>query len=381
MKMARNFKLAVADKYYKIKYMNSISLEDLEYIALGSTVLGTGGGGDPYIGTLMTREAIRNKGSVPLINVKDLDDDAFVVSIAAFGAPVILLEKLFSGDEFIRAFDMMEKYHNRKIDAIIPAEAGGLNGVIPIGVAATKGIPLVNGDGMGRAFPRLEMVTFTLHGISASPMSQADEKGNTIIYNTIDNVWGETLVGSTTIQMGGSSAIGAFPMNGAQVKKAAVRDIVTFAYNIGKSIIDAKKEQGNALERLLKITDGIQLFEGKISDVKIVADGRWNKGICEILGLNESKGSTMVLDFQNEFLMAKKDGKAVAITPDLIVLLDAENAHPITAETIQYGTRVIVIAMPCNAQWRTPEGIELGGPKKFGYTEAYVPFEELNKKN
>jgi DUF917 family protein len=358
--------------------MKTITLEDLEYIAMGSTVLGTGGGGDPYIGTLMTREAIREKGSVELLNVEDLDDDAFVVSIAAFGAPVILLEKLFSGDEFLKAFDMMEKYHGKKIDAIIPAEAGGLNGVVPIGVAATKGVPLINGDGMGRAFPRLEMVTFTLHGISSSPMSQADEKGNTVIYNTIDNVWGETLLGSATIQMGGSSAIGAFPMSGKQVKQAAVRDIITFAYNIGESIITAKAKQLNPLEELLKTTNGIKLFQGKINNVNIVSDGRWNKGVCEIMGLNDYKNSVMALDFQNEFLMAKRDGKAVAITPDLIVLLDAENARPITAETIQYGTRVIVIAMPCDAQWRTSEGIKLGGPEKFGYEEKFEPIEVLN---
>jgi len=358
--------------------MKTITLDDLDYIAMGSTVLGTGGGGDPYIGKLMTREAIKQKGEVVLLDVDDLDDNAFVVSIAAFGAPMILLEKLFSGDEFTKAFDMMESYHGKKINAIIPAEAGGLNGVIPIGVAAYKGVPLVNGDGMGRAFPRLEMVTFTLHGISASPITQADEKGNTVIYNTIDNVWGESLLGSTTIQMGGSSAIGAFPMSGKQVKQAAVKNIVTFAYEIGKSIIDAKINKANPLERLLQTTKGTKLFQGKISNITIASDGRWNKGVCEILGLNEYKYSEMVLNFQNEFLMAKRDGKPVAITPDLIVLLDAENARPITAETMQYGTRVFVIGIPCDPQWRTPEGIILGGPTKFGYKESFMPLEELN---
>jgi DUF917 family protein len=77
--------------------------------------------------------------------------------------------------------------------------------------------------------------------------------------------------------------------------------------------------------------------------------------------------------------MAKKDGKPVAITPDLIVLIDAENAQPITAETIQYGTRVVVLGMKAHKQWRTEKGIELAGPKKFGYKENYTPIEELNK--
>ena len=88
----------------------------------------------------------------------------------------------------------------------------------------------------------------------------------------------------------------------------------------------------------------------------------------------------MILEFQNEFLMAKRDGLPIAMTPDLIVLLDAENAEPITAETMQYGTRVIVIGMKCDDQWRTPAGVELGGPQKFGYGETYSPIELLNNR-
>ena len=104
--------------------MQKINIEDIEYIAMGSTVLGTGGGGDPYIGKLFAKEAMKKYGEVSLIKASELEDDALVVPIAAFGAPMILVEKLFSGDEFIKAFEMMESYLGRKIDAVMPAEAG-----------------------------------------------------------------------------------------------------------------------------------------------------------------------------------------------------------------------------------------------------------------
>ncbi|MEM9001773.1 MAG: DUF917 domain-containing protein [Bacteroidota bacterium] len=359
--------------------MRKIDSNAIEYIAMGSTVLGTGGGGDPYIGKLMAKQAIKTYGEVSLIVAEELDDKALVVPIAAFGAPMILVEKLFSGGEFIRAFEMMEEYLGRKIDAVIPAEAGGLNGVIPFAVAAQKNIPIIDADGMGRAFPRLEMVTFTLHGISVSPIAQADEKGNRNIYQTINNVWGETLVGATTIQMGGSCVLGCYPMSGEQVKKAAVHGIISYAQKLGECILNAKNKNLNPLAALIKEANAIKLFVGKISKVTIKTEGRWNKGVCEIMGFGEDKGTSMKLDFQNEFLMAKKDGRPVAITPDLIVLIDAENAQPITAESIQYGTRVVVLGMKADKQWRTPQGITLGGPQKFGYKEKFVPVEELNK--
>ena len=358
--------------------MRKISASDIEYIAMGSTVLGTGGGGDPYIGKLLAQQAIKTYGEVSLITAEELKDDALVVPIAAFGAPMILIEKLFSGNEFIKAFEMMEEYLGKKIDAVMSAEAGGLNGVIPFAVAAEKKVPIVDADGMGRAFPRLEMVTFTLHGISVSPIAQADEKGNKSIYHTIDNVWGETLVGATTIQMGGSCAIGCYPMSGEQVKKAAVHHIISYAQTIGEAILNAKEKGKSPINALIEETSAITLFSGKISNIDIRTEGRWNKGICEIMGLEAHQGSQMILDFQNEFLIAKKDGLPVAVTPDLIVLIDSENAKPITAESIQYGTRVIVLGMKADSQWRTPEGIVLGGPEKFGYKEKFVPIEKLN---
>lgn len=191
---------------------------------------------------------------------------------------------------------------------------------------------------------------------------------------------GELLVGATAIQMGGSCAIGCYPMSGAQVKKAAVHEIVSYAQMLGEAILNAKEQNPNPLESLIENADAIKLFIGKVSNVNIKTEGRWNKGVCEIIGLDDNQGYTMQLDFQNEFLMAKIDGKPVAMTPDLIVLIDTENARPITAETIQYGARVVVLAMKSDNQWRTPKGIELAGPKKFGYTEKYVPVEELNKK-
>lgn len=358
--------------------MKLINKQDLDFIAMGSTVLGTGGGGDPYIGKLLAKEAIGKYGEVSMINADDLDDNALVVPIAAFGAPMILVEKLFSGKEFEQAFDMMEDYLGKKIQAVMPIESGGLNGVIPFAIAAKKQIPLVDADGMGRAFPRLEMVTFTLHGIPVSPITQADEKGNRNVYHTIDNQWGEALVGATTVQMGGSCAIGCYPMTGAQVKKGAVHGIVTYAYKLGQAIINAKKNGQNPVMSLIDKAKAIKLFTGKISNVTIRTEGRWNKGICEIMGIDDYQGAIMELDFQNEFLMAKRDGRPVAMTPDLIVLVDAENARPITAESVQYGTRVVVLGMKANEQWRTEAGIKLGGPKKFGYPNKFEPIEKLN---
>lgn len=353
--------------------MRKIKKKDLDHIAIGLTVLGTGGGGDPYLGKLMAQHAIDKYGEVSLVSTNKVPDDELIVPVAAFGSPVILKEKLFSGREAISAFEMMEKHVGRKIGATMPAEAGGLNGVIPFAIAAEKGIPILDADGMGRAYPRLEMVTFTLSGISASPITQADEKGNRAIYHTINNVWGETMVGCTVIAMGGSCFIGCYPMTGKQVKEASVLGVISKAEQIGLAITKSKVAGKNSLQSLLSLTKGKLLFKGKITDVSIKTDGRWNKGVCRLSGLDDYVKKEMELDFQNEFLIARTSNKVVASVPDLITILDTETIEPITAETLQYGFRVFVIAMPCDDKWKTKEGLALGGPGVFGYENVYTP--------
>ncbi|MBN6051690.1 DUF917 family protein, partial [Nonomuraea sp. RK-328] len=63
----------------------------------------------------------------------------------------------------------------------------------------------------------------------------------------------------------------------------------------------------------------------------------------------------------------------VATTPDLICVLDTDTGEPVTTEAMRYGLRVTVIAAPCDPRWTTPAGLELAGPRYFGYDCDYRP--------
>jgi hypothetical protein len=65
------------------------------------------------------------------------------------------------------------------------------------------------------------------------------------------------------------------------------------------------------------------------------------------------------------------------MVPDLISVLDLESGLPITTEGLRYGNRAIVVGSPCNPKWRTKEGLELVGPRYFGYDFDYTPLEGL----
>lgn len=74
--------------------MAIITEQDIDDLAVGAAVLGTGGGGDPYIGKLLAKAAIEKYGPVDLIALDAVPDGAAVVACGAMGAPTILIEKI-----------------------------------------------------------------------------------------------------------------------------------------------------------------------------------------------------------------------------------------------------------------------------------------------
>jgi len=158
-----------------------LTSDDLQDLAIGAAFLGTGGGGNPYVGRLMVQRCLDEGLTVELIDPTELADDAFVIPTAMMGAPTVLVEKLPSGQEAIDSLHLLERYLGRKADATMPIEIGGINSTIPLVVGARLGLPIVDADGMGRAFPELQMETFGVYGISGSPMVVSDEYGDSTL--------------------------------------------------------------------------------------------------------------------------------------------------------------------------------------------------------
>ncbi len=360
--------------------MRKLGIPEIEDIASGAALLGAGGGGDPYIGKLVAVGAINDCGPVTLLDPEEVPDDALIVPFAMMGAPTVLCEKIIGGSEYKALFDIVSNHFGKKIYATMPMEAGGLNSMFPIAAAARLGLPLVDCDGMGRAFPELQMVTFTIGGISASPMALADEKGNTVIFETITNKWTEELARAVTMSCGGSVAVTLYSVTGAQLKKYGVKGIVTKSQKLGEALRNVKNvTETTPEEEFLKFSEGIKLFKGKIADVLRETKGAFNLGKVVLEGIGECKGHSAYVNFQNENLSAVIDGEIVATVPDLICLVDTDTFVPVPTDALKYGKRVLVVGLRCFDMWRTKEGLDLVGPRYFGIDTDYEPIEERAK--
>lgn len=98
--------------------MRTIGVDEINDIALGASLLGAGGGGDPYIGRLMAMQAVKECGPVTLIEPDEVPDDAFIAPCAMMGAPTVMTEKGGGKDDFDRLFDLVEQYSGKKIYAL-----------------------------------------------------------------------------------------------------------------------------------------------------------------------------------------------------------------------------------------------------------------------
>jgi DUF917 family protein len=352
--------------------IDELALEDM---TLGSTVLGAGGGGDPYIGMLLARDAIRRHGPVALIDVEEVPDDANVVFVCGIGAPGVLIEKLPRALDYERVLPALERFTGRTFQYLCPVEAGGLNAVTPFAAAAPLGLPVVDADGMGRAFPSLEMVTPTLYGGMATPMVMIDEHGNTMFLESTSNSWAEDYARAGVLASGAQAAMANFPMTGEQAKQWLVRGALTTATEIGRTIREARASHHSPVQAVIEHQHGVLLFTGKVAGVERQNTRGWTIGEARLTGLDADEGSTFTINFQNENIAALRDGRIVATAPDLISCMELDSGEPIRSEDIRYGYRVAVIGLPADPHWRTSEGIRITGPRRFGYDMDYQPVE------
>ncbi|MFD6055573.1 DUF917 domain-containing protein [Agromyces sp. NPDC060279] len=359
-----------------------ITESDIDEIALGAAVLGTGGGGDPHVGSLIAKRLIRLHGPVRLIDVDALEDRDFVVPIGGIGAPSVSVERIQAESELLAALEAIEGAVRRVPTAIMPIEVGGGNSMLPIAAAALAGLPVVDGDAMGRAFPEAQMVTFHLAGYGPGATVLVDHRGNEVVSRPVDGAWSERLARAATVEMGGAATMIDYAYGGEVVRECAIPATLTQAQRIGRILLGrdasgAELRDDEKIDALCAELDAVRLFDGKVADLQREVVGGFTRGAAELDGVGEDRGRGFRLDFQNEMLLARRDGELAAVTPDLIAVLDLATGLPITTEALRYGARVTVIAMPCHEKWRTEAGLATAGPAHFGYDVDWIPVEEL----
>jgi len=345
---------------------------EIDPLAIGAWILGTGGGGSPYLAQLCLKRLYAQGKRVRIIQPEDLDDDQMVGVASMMGAPLVLLERLVNPEELARAVQLMESTMNCKFTALMPIEIGGGNALAPFLAAALLDLPIVDADAMGRAFPEATNSSFSIGDLKMYPMALVDSRGvEAIVAKTPDWHWLERASRALCTEFGSVTATCKAPRTGAEVKKWGVLNTVTQSINIGRAVQNARERLEDPVAAVLAQESGKLIFQGKIMDVDRTTSGGFLRGNCNIAGTDSDKGQNIRLAFQNEWIAAFSGDEPVASTPELICLLDTESGESIGTETVRYGQRVSVVVLAAPGHLTTTKGLRHVGPRAFGYDFDY----------
>ncbi|WFU71500.1 DUF917 domain-containing protein [Bradyrhizobium sp. CB2312] len=348
--------------------MRQLSPEDIEALSVGAWILGTGGGGSPYHALLNLRRFYDAGVRVDLIDPDELDDDDAIAVVSIMGAPLVFQERLVDSRLIARAVSAMEEHLGRKFRAVMAVEIGGGNGMQSLLAAVHLKIPVVDADAMGRAYPEAQMTSFAVGNLAPYPLTSVDPRGNeAIVGKTSSWKWMERVSRKLCTEFGSIVATCKAPRTGAEVKKWAIPHTTSKAINLGRAVAEANREHADPIAAILKAESGKFLFSGKIVEVERRTTEGFLRGRTVVEGLGDDHGSQIRIDFQNEWIVVWRDGQALVSTPDLICVLDSESGEAIGTETIRYGQRTTVIALPAAPVFLSPRGLDHVGPRAFGY--------------
>jgi len=353
--------------------LRPVAAAEIESLAIGAWILGTGGGGSPYLALLNMRKLYRQGAVCRLMDPMELGDDDPVAVVSNMGAPLVGQERLTDPRPVARAITMMEEYLGRRFRAVMSLEIGGGNAIQPFMAAALLDLPVVDADCMGRAFPEAQMTSFAIHDLCMYPLTLADVRDNAVIVARAASwKWMERLSRKVCVEVGSIASTCKAPRTGKEVKECAILYSTTKAIRLGDTVLAARRAHHDPVRAVVEAERGLLLFKGKIRDVARRTTEGFLRGTAKLDGLDEFRGRGFELAFQNEFAVGWLDGAPRVTTPDLICVLDSISGEAVGTETLRYGQRVSVVALPAPPVLLTPKGLEHVGPRAFGYDLDFV---------
>jgi DUF917 family protein len=365
---------------------------DMEPLLEGLAFLGTGGGGSPAFGRAIIENDLRRGRIYHLIDPDDVPDNAQVVSGGIIGSVKAvdtaaideIIGRWEEQFELLLALRTMEGLLGKNVDYIVPFELGGLNTPVMLSLGARVGIPVIDGDGLGRAAPETQMTSFYGHGIAITPMPLVDTQNNVIIVkNTGDAFFPDKLGRWVVTNSEGMGANSHYPMDGRTLKSSVIPRTITKALELGRALLQARERGDPPLVVAKELVNGHLLLErGRIKEIKEDESGGFLRRLVLVEGAKGDKGKEVELTIKNEVMLCRAAGREVCIFPDLTIIADPDTGRGLMSSELKVGQEIGIILAPCHPRLREglahPQRRRAFSPARFGCADLeYTPLEEL----
>lgn len=321
-----------------------LTLQDVEFAVRGGAVFACGGGGWVEHGRELGTMAV-TIGRPELVEIDELEDDAWIATAAAIGAPGGLTEWEMLGSDYVKAASLLQDALGERLSGLIIGQNGMSSTVNAWLPSALLGCKVVDAVGDIRAHPTGDMGSL---GLANSPeqMIQTAVGGNRAKNQYIELVTRGATAKVSPILRKASDMSGGFiascrnPIRASYVKRHAALGGISRALALGEAIFAAEKQGGKAvIDAICKATNGAIIASGKVSENTLrYTEQAFDVGIIRV----GDGASAVTLHTMNEYMAVDSaDGKRLATYPDVIAVL-GEDGAPISAGKLHAGMPVHV---------------------------------------
>lgn len=335
-----------------------LGVDDVSALAAGAGLLGSGGGGDVVAGSRLLRHVLGERGRVQLVSVEDLPAETLVIHVGLAGAPDVVAERPPGGEDFANAVTALAEALRHRVGAIGVIEIGGLNALIPFVAAQVLGLPVVDGDLMGRAFPRIGQTTLAAAGHPATPMAVVGPAGDSVIIESDSIDATDRLMRANIAALGGAVAVALYPCRADALGTLGLPGTVSACLALGRAL---HTSAGLSVSELAARLGGELLCEGRVDEIR----PRRGSIPGSLTVMDRTAGHVLRLDMLDEYLNAAIDGISRASVPDVLVVLDPATFVPIPPGRLRSGQSIALLCLQPLPGW--PTGAEeLIGLAAFG---------------
>jgi uncharacterized protein len=331
--------------------------------------------------------------SYNVVSVDDLPDDWTIVTaaggIGGGGAWDYVTDRIKQQNlptipnATVSALEALSNHLGKKFDAVIRNEAAGAT-LNAFQTAAAVGLPVVDACPAGRAKPEVQQSLTFINGISVTPAVLVTRWGDTIFLDkTVDDYRYEDIARAVAVASGGGVSNARGVLSGRDVKRATIHGALSEAIQFGRTVREAAARGQDPIAALIKVSSGYRLFEGTVKK----ADQKGERGFTwwdvEIAGTKQYAGHTYRVWVKNENIVSWLDGKPDVMSPDLMYNLDPKTGEAMLGSGLggyTLGADVVMLGRAALAPgFRSPKGIEVIGPRHFGFDFDYKPIEDVLK--
>jgi DUF917 family protein len=339
--------------------VKQLSIENLAYLSSGAALLGSGGGGDAVILTDFLHYLLSQHGPVDIISLAELKPDDLVVPLAMIGAPLVCIERIPNQDMFVQLFTQIKRDYPDKNIVLMPAEIGGCNALTPFLLASIYHLPVLDGDLIGRAFPKINMCKPAVNKVSNLQAYVSSALGECVHFVAHSMPDLEDQARQITMRFGCSAAFSTFIFTADQQEKYVIPNSIMRAFELGRQL------QAKQCPEATLITAGV------ITEV----EHRIENGFLMGHAIIRSQAETYKILFQNEYLLVFKGQEIIAESPTIISLLETRSKTPIASESLRYGLQVELVSLAPPAFWDTPSALAQVNRTAFGMNVEDLKYE------